>query len=66
MNAEDMQSLLIVENSGFQKLVNLLDPHYKLPSHKLIGTTLIPNLYESTRKIIETIMSRLYVKKINK
>ncbi|XP_060855416.1 E3 SUMO-protein ligase ZBED1-like [Metopolophium dirhodum] len=57
MIAEDMQPLSIVENRGFRKLINLLDSRYKLPSCKLIGTTLIPNLYESTRKIIETILS---------
>ncbi|CAI6373453.1 unnamed protein product [Macrosiphum euphorbiae] len=57
MIAEDMQPLSIVENSGFRKLVNLLDSRYKLPSQKLIGTTLIPNLYDSTRKMIETILS---------
>lgn len=38
-------------------MVNLLDSRYKLPRHKLIGTTFIPNLYESTRKMIETILS---------
>ncbi|XP_022180699.1 zinc finger BED domain-containing protein 1-like [Myzus persicae] len=43
MIAEDMQPLSIVENSGFRKLINLFDSRYKLPSHKLIGTTLIPN-----------------------
>jgi len=58
MIAEDMQPLSIVENSGFQKLINLLDSRYKLPSRKLIGTTLIPNLYESTRHKIETILSQ--------
>lgn len=57
MIAEDMQPLSIVENSGFRKLINLFDSRYKLPSHKLIGTTLIPNLYESTRKMIESILS---------
>jgi zinc finger BED domain-containing protein 1 (E3 SUMO-protein ligase ZBED1) len=56
MITEDMQPLAIVENRGFRKLINLLDSRYKLPSHKLIGTMLIPNLYDSTPKMIETIL----------
>jgi hypothetical protein len=57
MIAEDIQPLSIVENREFRKLINLLNSRYMLPSRKLIGTTLIPNLYESTRKMIETILS---------
>lgn len=57
MIAEDMQPLSIVENKGFRKLINLLDSRYTLPSRKMIGIKLIPNLYESTRTIILSMLS---------
>jgi zinc finger BED domain-containing protein 1 (E3 SUMO-protein ligase ZBED1) len=56
MIAEDMQPFFIIENRGFQKLVQLLDSRYTLPSRRTIERTLIPNIYETTRaKVFELV-----------
>lgn len=57
MIAEDLQPLSVVENRGFRKLVNLLDPQYVLPSRRTIGRKLIPELFESTKSIFSSHLS---------
>jgi len=56
MIAKDMQPFSIVKNRVFQKLVQLLDSRYTLPSRITIERTLIPNIYETTRaKVFELV-----------
>lgn len=43
---KDMQPFSIVEDTGFRKFVNTLNPSYQLPSRKYISNTLLPALYE--------------------
>lgn len=42
MIAIDTQPFSIVENDGFTKLVNTLEPRYSLPSRKYITDTVLP------------------------
>ena len=41
----DLQPLSVVEDKGFKKLVNGLNPRYDLPSRREIGRTLLPSIY---------------------
>ena len=45
MMALDCQPFSIVEDQGFVSLLNHPQPCYKIPSHKYISATLIPELY---------------------
>ncbi|XP_074608805.1 E3 SUMO-protein ligase ZBED1-like isoform X2 [Acropora palmata] len=47
MVAVDMHSPSIVENVGFQSLIQLLDPRYILPSMKDLTKTLLPSIYST-------------------
>lgn len=65
MIAEDIQSLSIVENKGFKKLINLLDSRYTLPSRRTIGRTILPDLYESTRVMVQYCLLSMFVRFLN-
>ena len=41
----DMQPFSVVEDRGFQTLMNAMDPRYSLPSRRELTRTLIPNFY---------------------
>ena len=45
MIAIDMQPATIVEDTGFQSLVRLLDSRYQLPSRRHIMRSLLPDMY---------------------
>ena len=45
MIARDMQPATIVEETGFQSLVRLLDSRYQLPSRRHIRRSLLPDMY---------------------
>lgn len=49
MIVEDMLPFDIVEKSGFQNMIKVLNPRYTLPTLKMVECTLIPDLYESTK-----------------
>lgn len=49
----DFQSLSIVDDVGFKKLMNELLPNYKLPSRKIIVKHTLPELYDNVCKQIE-------------
>ena len=50
MVVSDLQPASIVEDQGFQKFVNVLDPKYKPPSRRTIMNEYLPTLYESKKK----------------
>ncbi|XP_050062434.1 E3 SUMO-protein ligase ZBED1-like [Aphis gossypii] len=45
MIAEDLQPLSIVENAGFRNMIELLDSRYEIPSRRVLGRTIIPNMF---------------------
>ena len=45
MIALDYQSMSIVEDMGFRRFVNILEPKYNLPSRKYITETVIHKIY---------------------
>lgn len=46
MVVKDLQPRSIVENDGFRKLVQGLNPRYQLPSRRVVARTLLPSLCE--------------------
>nr|CAH7748444.1 unnamed protein product [Callosobruchus chinensis] len=53
---KDYQPFNIVDSKDFQKLVNMLNPNYELPSRKVLSNTLLNNAYE---KVFEDIRIEL-------
>ncbi len=48
----DSQPLSVVENEGFRRLVEHLEPRYSLPSRKYFSETALPELYKKVCKHI--------------
>ena len=53
MIARDMQPATIVEETGFQSLVRLLDSRYQLPSRRHIMRSLLPDMYTTRAREIK-------------
>jgi hypothetical protein len=51
--ATDIQPLSVVENCGFQRLMALLAPKYKIPSRKYFTETSLPAIYNEM-KVMES------------
>ena len=52
MMALDCQPFSVVEDQGFVRLLNHLQPRYQLPGHKYFSSTMIPQLYDSCKKTV--------------
>ena len=57
MNCMDMQPFSIVEDRGFRRFIQALDPRYEIPGRKKITQVIIPRIYkkeeESLKKELE-------------
>lgn len=47
----DIQPLSVVDNIGFRRLINSLQPRYKLPSRWFFTNTLMPDMVELVKVI---------------
>ena len=56
MMALDCQPFSVVEDQGFVRLLNHLQPHYQLPGRKYFSSTMIPQLYDSCKKTVQKII----------
>ncbi|XP_050538181.1 zinc finger BED domain-containing protein 4-like [Daktulosphaira vitifoliae] len=54
MAAKEFELLSLVENIEFQRLINLLNPSYKLPSRKTLSKSILPQLYSKTKEKVKT------------
>ena len=54
MIALDYQPFFIVDDVGFNRLLQVLEPRYKIPSRKYFTETVLPNIYERTRQKVES------------
>ncbi|XP_046405072.1 E3 SUMO-protein ligase ZBED1-like [Ischnura elegans] len=52
MIAKEYHPLSLVEDKEFKNFVYLLNPNYKLPSRKTVSSTLVPQLYLSTKEMV--------------
>ena len=52
----DDQPLSVVENVGFRRLMEHLEPRYSLPGRKYISETALPKLYEAVREHISCML----------
>lgn len=57
MIVNDFHPFSVVENRGFWKLVEFLNPQYTLPSKKTIERKLIPELFESTKSLVYSLLT---------
>nr|XP_055035499.1 E3 SUMO-protein ligase ZBED1-like [Misgurnus anguillicaudatus] len=46
--AKDLQPFSVVDNEGFRRLVNTLEPKYKIPSRPYFSQTCLPAIYKET------------------
>jgi len=49
MIAFDFQPFSVVEDEGFKRLLQVLDPRYQIPSRKHFSETVIPKMYEEMK-----------------
>nr|XP_060616253.1 zinc finger BED domain-containing protein 4-like isoform X2 [Anolis sagrei ordinatus] len=56
MLALDNLPFLMVEQEGFCRLMALVAPHYKVPSHTTFSRTVVPSLYRGCREHIEQLL----------
>ncbi|XP_008181981.1 zinc finger BED domain-containing protein 1-like [Acyrthosiphon pisum] len=57
MIAEDLQPLSIVENSGFRRMIKLLDSRYEIPSRRALGRTIIPQIMEKVKGNVQILLN---------
>ncbi len=57
MIVSDLQPVSIVEDSGFQQFVNVLDPKYTAPSRRTIMRESLPMIYETKKKALMELLS---------
>lgn len=58
MIATDNQPISILENDGFNRLLHLLKPKYKLPGRKYMSEVVIPGIYERVKISIKDEISK--------
>ena len=56
MMALDCQPFSVVEDQGFVRLLNYLQPRYQVPGRKYFSSTMIPQLYSSCKETVQKIM----------
>ena len=52
--AKDIRPYSVVENEGFQHMINVLESRYDLPSRVHFSEKAIPNLYEKAKAEVES------------
>lgn len=52
MIAVDNQPISMLENNGFQRLMNTLKPKYQIPSRKYMSEVVIPEVYTKVKNVI--------------
>ena len=53
MIALDNQPFSVVDNTGFERLVHLLEPRYKLPSRRYFAEVAIPDIYKEVKDRVQ-------------
>lgn len=59
MIAVDLQPYSMVEDPGFRRLINHLEPRYQIPSRKFFTETIIPDIYKSVKGKVSEVLSDL-------
>ena len=54
--ALDDQPLSVVDNVGFRRLLNILDPRYEVPGRRYITETMLPNLHDFVKEHIHRLL----------
>lgn len=62
MIAVDNQPLSIVEDLGFNRLLNKLKPNYKIPSRKYFTDKVLPSIHLSVKeKVKKSVQDAMYI-----
>ena len=59
MICTDFQPFSIVEDEGFKKFINYLEPNYSMPTRRMLRENVVPEMYESVVGTVETKLSTL-------
>uniref|UniRef100_A0A914DNN5 BED-type domain-containing protein n=1 Tax=Acrobeloides nanus TaxID=290746 RepID=A0A914DNN5_9BILA len=59
MIATDIRPLSIVENEGFQRVLNFIAPKYKLKSRSYFTTSLLPQLYNRMKNKVKDMLKNV-------
>ena len=59
MIVKDMQPLSVVENEGFRRLMQVMDPRYQLPSRSTITRSLLPQKYEALKQTVKVELTQV-------
>lgn len=54
--ALDDQPLSVLDNVGFRRLLNILEPRYEIPSRNYITDTAIPQLYDFVKEHVSSLL----------
>ena len=54
--ALDDQPLSVVDNMGFRRLLNILEPRYEVPGRRYITETMLPNLHDFVKEHIHCLL----------
>lgn len=52
--AMDMRPYSVVDDAGFQHMINTLDPRYNIPCRTHFSEKVIPSLYKEVKEMVET------------
>uniref|UniRef100_A0A8C5PW74 BED-type domain-containing protein n=1 Tax=Leptobrachium leishanense TaxID=445787 RepID=A0A8C5PW74_9ANUR len=52
----DDQPLSVVDNLGFRRLLNLLEPKYEIPSRRYVTDVILPQIHDTVKKHIKTML----------
>lgn len=58
MICKDLQPFSVVENKGFRKLINHLEPRYTIPARKQFSNTIIREIYSKTVASVKLELSK--------
>ena len=59
--AVDCQPLLMVEDVGFKRVIQTLEPHYKCPSRKYFTDTIVPKISTGMKEVCKLIGTAKYI-----
>ncbi|XP_065908971.1 zinc finger BED domain-containing protein 4-like [Dysidea avara] len=61
MLAVDCQPLLMVEDVGFKRVLQTLEPHYKCPNRKYFTDTIVPKIFTGMKEVCKLIGTAKYI-----
>uniref|UniRef100_A0A8C5MY44 BED-type domain-containing protein n=1 Tax=Leptobrachium leishanense TaxID=445787 RepID=A0A8C5MY44_9ANUR len=54
----DDQPLSLVDNMGFRRFINILEPRYEIPSRRYITDVMLPKIHDAVKKHISSMLQK--------